>query len=80
MTLKSGKIQDHFAGKIKRDSNMRNSVDFKENDPYTKNTILAGHINKINGNLRDSMEMVSEYDTKNSYCNPLIMKRERNSH
>ena len=59
MTLKSGKIQDNFAGKIKRDSKIRNSMDFKENDPYTKNSIFTGHINKIGGNLRDSMEVVS---------------------
>ena len=80
MTLKSGKIQESFAGKIKRDSNMKNSADFKENDPYIKNSIFTGHINKVNGNLRDSMEMVSQYENKNSYCNPLIMKREKNSH
>lgn len=59
---------------------MKNSTDFKENDPHIKNTLLTGHINKVNGNLRDSMEMVSQYDNKNSYCNPLIMKREKNSH
>lgn len=80
MTMKPSKIQENFCGKIKRDNSVRNSVDFKENDPYSKNSILSGHINKASSTLRDSMEFVSEYDSKNTYCNPMIMKRERNSH
>lgn len=42
-----------------------------------KNTHVNGHSNRANQNLKDSSDYVSEYDAKNSYCNPLIVKREK---
>jgi hypothetical protein len=54
---------------------MRNSVELKENDPYAKNSHLSGHINKVPFNQKDQNDYASEYDGKNSYCNPLIVKR-----
>ena len=56
---------------------MRNSADFKENDPYAKNSHLPGHINKAPLNPKDQNDYTTEYDMKNSYCNPLIVKREK---
>ena len=54
---------------------MKNSVEYKENDPYAKNSYLSNHINKVPFNQKDQNDYVSEYDPKNSYCNPLIVKR-----
>jgi len=54
---------------------MKNSIEFKENDPYAKNIHLSGNINKLPFTPKDQNDYASEYDPKNTYCNPLIVKR-----
>ena len=54
---------------------MRNSVDFKENNPYAKNSHLPTQINKAPLTPRDQNDYGAEYEAKSSYCNPLAVKR-----
>lgn len=66
-----------MGGKLRRENNMKNSMEFKENDSFAKNSHLPGHINKVPFSQKDQNDYGSEYDPKNSYCNPLIVKREK---
>jgi hypothetical protein len=58
---------------------MQNSVDFKENDPYAKNSHLPTHISKVPFTPRDQSDYGAKYEAKSSYCNPLAVKREKMS-